>query len=351
VTTSYIYDVDAQRAYRSTADLSVQEFTIHDGAGRLLAELDGITGQLDAVWKRDSIYLGSRLLATRRPGGLPGVIEYAHTDTLGSVRATTDQSGAELARHDYAAFGEDLGPGPAMGPERQRFTGKERDSETFFDYYGARYYRNVIGRFTTADNSTGSGGPLPYATLTNPQSINLYAYAGNNPLRYTDPTGHCFVGPDCAVEVSVAGLVAQGIVAVTVAKIVIDNREAINRNAVEATQFIVQAAGELASGAGSVSRAEELRGGEPAQLKAGKEAHNAEEVRPGEQAEVRTPSGKGRMDRYDADKAHIREIKPNNHRGIKAGQHSLDRYKLEMDKAKNRSHTTELTLYPKGGGS
>jgi RHS repeat-associated protein len=171
--------------------LSVQEFMIHDSAGRLLGEFDGITGQVDAEWKRDSIYLGSRLLATRRPGGLPGVIEYAHTDTLGSVRATTDQSGAELARHDYAAFGEDLGPGPAMGPERQRFTGKERDSETFFDYYGARYYRNVIGRFTTADNSNGTGGALPYATLTNPQSINLYSYAYNNPLRFTDPDGHC----------------------------------------------------------------------------------------------------------------------------------------------------------------
>lgn len=34
-------------------------------------------------------------------------------------------------------------------------------------------------------------GPLPYALITNPQSLNKYAYTFNNPLRYTDPNGHC----------------------------------------------------------------------------------------------------------------------------------------------------------------
>jgi RHS repeat-associated protein len=184
VTTSYIYDGDNQRAYRSTADLSVQQFTIHDNGGRLLAELDGVTGQLDAEWRRDSIYLGARLLATRRPGGLPGIIEYAHTDRLGSVRATTDQSGNVLARHDYAAFGEDMGPGPATGPERQRFTGKQRDSETFFDYFGARYYRNVIGRFTSVDPEMNAA-----EALLLPQRWNRYAYVSNNPVRKVDPDG------------------------------------------------------------------------------------------------------------------------------------------------------------------
>ncbi len=38
--------------------------------------------------------------------------------------------------------------------------------------------------------------PVPYAKLGNPQSLNLYAYVGNNPLRYTDPTGHYLV--NCA---------------------------------------------------------------------------------------------------------------------------------------------------------
>jgi hypothetical protein len=85
--------------------------------------------------------------------------------------------------------------------------------------------------------------------------------------------------------------------------------------------------------------------GEPPQLAAGKAAHENEEVRPGEQKEVRTPSGK-RMDRYDGDKAHIREIKPDNPRGERNGQRQLTKYKTGMDNATGRPHTTELTKYP-----
>lgn len=102
------------------------------------------------------------------------------------------------------------------------------------------------------------------------------------------------------------------------------------------------AAGEAAAG----TKAATPKNGEPPQLRAGKEAHAAEPVRPGEKAEVRTPSGK-RMDRYNADKAHIREVKPNNARGRAAGEKQLRGYKTEMDKATGKSHTTELTTYDK----
>jgi len=46
-------------------------------------------------------------------------------------------------------------------------------------------------------------GPLPYAEITNPQSLNKYAYTYNNPLRYTDPNGHTTCPPVCTgVEVT-----------------------------------------------------------------------------------------------------------------------------------------------------
>jgi len=70
-----------------------------------------------------------------------------------------------------------------------RFTGKERDAESGNDYFGARYYASSMGRFLSPDWSA-KVEPVPYAKLDNPQSLNLYAYVGNNPLGRIDADGH-----------------------------------------------------------------------------------------------------------------------------------------------------------------
>ena len=113
------------------------------------------------------------------------VIEYAHVDALGSVRAMTDGTGRVLERHDYLPFGEEWQPAPPR-PEGQplRFTGKERDGETGLDYFGARYYGPRTARFTTVD-------PVMNLSLNpaDPQRWNRYAYVLGNPLRNVDPDG------------------------------------------------------------------------------------------------------------------------------------------------------------------
>lgn len=70
------------------------------------------------------------------------------------------------------------------------FTGKERDSESGNDYFGARYYASTMGRFLSPDWSA-KAEPVPYAKLDNPQTLNLYQYMRNNPLGGTDSDGHC----------------------------------------------------------------------------------------------------------------------------------------------------------------
>jgi RHS repeat-associated protein len=140
------------------------------------------------------------------------------TDMLGSVRTITNETGAIVENYDYLPFGRMLSSGvnnrSAAGfyppdPDTnlssrisQKFTGKERDAETGLDFFLARYYSAAQGRFLSPDEFKGGPddaltgkdisrpGPLPYADIDNPQSINKYAYPYNNPLSYTDPDGH-----------------------------------------------------------------------------------------------------------------------------------------------------------------
>jgi RHS repeat-associated protein len=105
-----------------------------------------------------------------------------------------DQTGslANVKRHDYLPFGEELyaGVGGRTTTQgytgdsiRQKFTQKERDNETGLDYFGARYYGSTQGRFTSPDPLLSSGA------VESPQSWNRYSYVLNNPLKLIDPDG------------------------------------------------------------------------------------------------------------------------------------------------------------------
>jgi len=118
-------------------------------------------------------------------------IQYYHLDIMGSVRAVTDDAGATVERHDYKPFGEDTQTLPPPGTDPTRFVGAERD-QTGLDYMGARYYSMFAGRFTSVDPVISG------AAITDPQQWNRYAYARNNPLAFSDPTGTVIQpGYDC----------------------------------------------------------------------------------------------------------------------------------------------------------
>jgi RHS repeat-associated protein len=70
-----------------------------------------------------------------------------------------------------------------------KFTGKERDAESGLDDFGARYYSSSLGRFMSSDWSS-IPVPVPYANLTNPQTLNLYAIVADNPATFADLDGH-----------------------------------------------------------------------------------------------------------------------------------------------------------------
>jgi RHS repeat-associated protein len=77
----------------------------------------------------------------------------------------------------------------SCGLRTSRFTGKERDTESGLDYFGARYYASNTGRWMSPDWSAKQEA-VPYSKLEDPQTLNLYGYLTNNPLSMTDADGH-----------------------------------------------------------------------------------------------------------------------------------------------------------------
>lgn len=186
---NYLYDGDGRRVKKVNGGSLDTTIFVYDAAGQMVAEYNSAS-----------------------PSGNGGT-SYLTADNLGTPRIITDSNGSVTSRHDYAPFGEELGYNAALSLRstqqgyagdnlRQKFTQKERDAETGLDYFGARYYSSSQGRFTSADEFTGgpdelydfvddaADNPTFYAEIINPQSLNKYQYAYNNPLRYIDPDGH-----------------------------------------------------------------------------------------------------------------------------------------------------------------
>jgi RHS repeat-associated protein len=119
---------------------------------------------------------------------------YVSVDHLGSTRLLMDSTGAVQRRYDYLPFGGELlastgsrttGMGYVSAPDDvgPKFTSQTREPETAMDWFNVRDYDPAQGRFQSVD--PGNAGADP----SDPQTWNMYAYVGNNPLSYTDPSG------------------------------------------------------------------------------------------------------------------------------------------------------------------
>jgi len=108
-----------------------------------------------------------------------GALNFYLKDHLGSIRAVTDENNSVISSQDYDAWGY-LMQGREYHSEGSvyKFTGKERDKESEYDYFGARYYDSRIGRWGCVDPKE-----------TDYPDISPFIYALDNPLRLTDPNG------------------------------------------------------------------------------------------------------------------------------------------------------------------
>jgi RHS repeat-associated protein len=192
----YLYDGDGVRVEKAqpvsggtcttTGSLAPAAYQLYwrDTSGNSLAETDG-TGSTSNANYHEYVSFDGQRVARSDPSS--GYAYYYLTDHLGSTRVVEQEqlsNGAISAAftQEYFPYGQEV-YSQSFDP-RYKFTGYERDSETGLDYAFARYYNSRLGRFM-------SGDPLPGNT-NDPQSLNRYAYARNNPSNLTDPTGACF---------------------------------------------------------------------------------------------------------------------------------------------------------------
>ena len=118
--------------------------------------------------------------------GMNGTLVFHHEDHLTGGNVDTDSTGAIISLIDYYPFGDTrLEENSGDYENDYKFTGKEKDEDTGLYYYESRYYDSAIGRFTAVDPWGGE--------LTDPQTLNKYAYVRNNPLKYVDPSGEVLV--------------------------------------------------------------------------------------------------------------------------------------------------------------
>ncbi|MBN2007509.1 MAG: RHS repeat-associated core domain-containing protein [Anaerolineae bacterium] len=120
-------------------------------------------------------FAGGQRIAMRKDGK----ITYLHGDHLGSASLATDASGAKVSEMRYTPFGE-----VRFGdvPTDRRFTGQREEAGIGLYDYGARFYSSGLGRFISADVIIPGAG--------NSQAFNRYSYVLNNPLKFSDPSGH-----------------------------------------------------------------------------------------------------------------------------------------------------------------
>jgi RHS repeat-associated protein len=148
----------------------------------VLAEYEATTASPQSLrWKRSYVYLGSRLLATRTNVSGQVKIEFHHPDRLGT-RVITD--GSSVNYQEALPFGTSAKTATHAAASDVLFTSYHRSQNTGLDNAVNRNYSPGLGRFLQVDPIGVSS-----SNLSNPQSLNLYAYGTNDPINSVDPTG------------------------------------------------------------------------------------------------------------------------------------------------------------------
>ncbi len=124
-------------------------------------------------------YVRGQGLAYRMDAG--GNKHYYLQNGHGDIVGLADSAGNVVNRYSYDIWGNPLTESEQV-EQPFRYSGEYWDASTGLQYLRARWYDPSVGRFMNEDTYEGD--------ITNPLTLNLYTYVGNNPLKYIDPTGN-----------------------------------------------------------------------------------------------------------------------------------------------------------------
>jgi RHS repeat-associated protein len=146
---------------------------------QLAGDLAPLSNWLPTLSPSDALFVKSAAAADLETQDPTLRIRYYHQDHIGSSSVLTDATGVLVEETAYYPFGHPRNEfHPRQSRDPYQFTQKERDRESGLNYFGKRFYHPAIGKWLSTDPLEENGGGL-----------NLYVYANDNPLKYTDPDG------------------------------------------------------------------------------------------------------------------------------------------------------------------
>jgi RHS repeat-associated protein len=186
-TTTYGYDAFGQRVFQTgTTSTYLYPFKWYS-----VASSTGSGAKFATT--TDYVFNGDSLLATvdqeTASGNATGTAKtrYIHPDHLGSTNVVTDASGTVIQTLDYYPYGATrINANTGGADSGRKFIGQFSDQSNL-DYLQARYYDPNRGQFLTQD-PVFIGDPKGQ-NLADPQSLNSYSYAEDNPIKNKDPNG------------------------------------------------------------------------------------------------------------------------------------------------------------------
>ncbi len=192
-TTTYAYDQSGARVMQT----STTSTTYYPSKYFSLASTT--VGGASYATSTNYLWLGDTLLATvdRKlyNGTATGtaITRYVHPDHLGSTNVVTDATGTIAQLLDYYPYGGTrVSSTTSPTNEKRQYIGQFSDAQTNLNYLNARYYDSARGQFTSED-PVFLGDPRQQ-NLLDPQSLNTYSYANDNPIVKSDPNGKFAAG-------------------------------------------------------------------------------------------------------------------------------------------------------------